>query len=451
MAQSHEKPRVVIVGAGFAGYNAAHELARLAGATAEIVVINPADYFLYLPLMPQVAGGLIEPRHICISLPGKLSKVRFVLGEVNHIDFERRVVGWASPEGGSGETTYDRLILTAGSVNKLLPIPGVAEYAHGFRSIAEAFYLRDHITRQLELAAVAGDPAERQARCTFVVVGAGYTGTEVAALGQLMTTRLARRIPGLGDQHIRWLLLDTAPRLLPELDQHLGRTADRVLRRRGVEVRTGQSVAEARQDHVLLSTGEKVPTRSLIWCVGVRPDHLAADLGLATNRGRLVVDEFMSVPGVSDLYACGDCAAVPDLTRPGQLCGMTAQHASRQGKRVAKNVAASLGIGRAAPYKHPDLGFLVDLGGFSAACNPLHVPISGLPANAITRAYHLDVMAGNRSRVFADWALNVISPQPPESLALVSSESVPLDVEKARAFAPTTAAPVPLNVERPRG
>lgn len=342
-------------------------------------------------------------------------------------------MAWASPEGGSGEVTYDRLILTAGSTNKLLPIPGVAEYAHGFRSIAEAIYLHDHITRQLELAAVATDPAERQARCTFVVVGAGYTGTEVAALGQLMTTRLAKTIPGLGHRQIRWLLLDTAPRLLPELDEHLSRTAERVLRRRGVEVRTGQSIAEALDECVLLSTGEKVPTHSLIWCVGVRPDRLVGDIGLATNRGRLVVDELMSVPGVSDTYACGDCAAVPDLTRPGQICGMTAQHAQRQGRRVAKNVAASLGIGKAAPYKHRDLGFLVDLGGLAAAANPLNIPLSGVPANAVTRAYHLDAMAGNRARVLADWAMNVISPPPPKSFGLVSSQSVLLDVDRPRA------------------
>ena len=122
--------------------------------------------------------------------------------------------------------------------------------ARGPNGIAEAIYLRDHITRQLELAAVAADPAERQARCTFIVVGAGYTGTEVAAQGQLLTSRLARRIPGLDGQQIRWMLLDTAPRLLPDLDEHLSKTADRVLRRRGIEVRTGQSVARALEDSV---------------------------------------------------------------------------------------------------------------------------------------------------------------------------------------------------------
>jgi NADH dehydrogenase len=257
MPETPEKFRVVIVGAGFAGFSAARELGRLAPPAAEVTVINSADYFLYLPLMPQVSSGLVEPRHICVALPRRLCNARFVLGMVTHVDPQVKAVHWASPEGGSGQCGYDRLILTTGSVNKLLPIPGVATYAHGFRSIAEAIYLRDHMIRQLELAAFAADAAERQARCTFVVVGAGYTGTEVAAQGQLLTSRLARTMTGLARQPIRWLLLDTASRLLPELDPRMSRTADRVLRRRGVEVRTGQSVTAAMDDSVQLSTGEK--------------------------------------------------------------------------------------------------------------------------------------------------------------------------------------------------
>jgi NADH dehydrogenase len=425
----------VIVGAGFAGYNAVRQLSKLAGASIEITVINSTDYFLYLPLLPQVGAGLVEPRHICVSLLSRMPNVRFVLGTVTDVDARQKVVTWASPEGGSGQAGYDRIILTAGSVNKLLPIPGVADHAHGFRSIAEAIYLRDHITRQLELAAGAADEAERRARCTFVVVGAGYTGTEVAAQGQLLTTRLAKRMPGLAGQQIRWMLLDTAPRLLPELHEHLSKTAGRVLRRRGVEVRTGQSVATALDGcWVQLSTGEKVATHSLIWCVGVRADPLVSGLDLDTDRGRLVVDEFMAVPSAPDIYACGDCAAVPDLTRPGEICGMTAQHAQRQGKQVARNVAASLGAGKAKPYKHHDLGFVVDLGGLAAAANPLKIPLSGLPANVVTRAYHLIAMAGNRARVLAEWGLNVIVPAEVTSFGVIGPGSVPLDPDQPRSL-----------------
>ena len=433
LPNSPERHRVVIVGAGFAGYNAARELSRVAGASTEITVINSTDYFLYLPLLPQVAAGLVEPRHICVSLLSRIPKVRFVLGTVTHVDVRQKVVTWFSPEGGSGQAGFDRLILTAGSVNKLLPVPGVADYAHGFRSIAEAIYLRDHIIRQLELAARAADEAERRARCTFVVAGAGYTGTEVAAQGQLLTTRLVRQMPGLGGEQVRWMLLDTAPRLLPELDPRLSRAADKVLRRRGVEVRTGQSVATALDSSwVQLSTGEKVATHSLIWCVGVRADPLVSGLDLDTNRGQLVVDEFMSVPGAPDIYACGDCAAVPDLTRPGEICGMTAQHAQRQGKQVARNVAASLGAGKARPYKHHDLGFVVDLGGLAAAASPLNIPLSGPPASVVTRAYHPITLAGNRARVLADWGLNVISPAEVTSFGVITPGSVPLDPHQPR-------------------
>ena len=195
MSQEQEKSQkehcVVIVGAGFAGFNAARELSRLVGATTEIVLINSADYFLYVPLMPQVAGGLVRAAaHLCLAAPAAAADpVRARHRAPRRPGAEGGQLG--RPEGASGQVRYDRLILTPGSVSKLLPIPGVAEYAHGFRSIAEAIYLRDHITRQLELAAVAADAAERQARCTFVVVGAGCTGTEVTAQGQLLTTRLA--------------------------------------------------------------------------------------------------------------------------------------------------------------------------------------------------------------------------------------------------------------------
>jgi NADH:ubiquinone reductase (H+-translocating) len=432
MARPQQEHRVVIVGAGFAGYNAARELSRLVGGTTEIVVINSTDYFLYLPLLPQVAGGLVEERHVRVSLPVRLRKMRFVLGTMDHLDLARKVVSWTGPEGASGQVGYDRLILTVGSVDKLLPIPGVADYAHGFRSIPEAMYLRDHIIRQLELASVATDPAERAARCTFVVVGGGYTGTEVTANCQRLTTKLAKTMPGLAGQEIRWMLLDTAPRLLAELDPRLSRTAERVLRRRGVEVLTGASVAEALEGSVQLTTGDKVVTRSLIWCVGVRADPLVEGLSLGTNRGRLDVDAFMAVPGAKDVYACGDCAAVPDLTHPGQVCGMTAQHAERQGKLVARNVAASLGHGTRKEYKHDDLGFLVDLGGLAAAANPLHVPLSGPAAGVVTRGYHLVAMSGNRTRVLADWALNANISAEATSLSTVSAESVPLDVNTPR-------------------
>ncbi|MFC9289078.1 FAD-dependent oxidoreductase [Streptomyces sp. NPDC057052] len=421
------RPRIVIVGAGFAGYRTARTLARAARGRADITLLNPTDYFLYLPLLPQVAAGILEPRRVTVSLTGTLPDVRLVLGEAGRIDLDGRTVHYTGPEGEAGTLGYDRLVLAAGSVNKLLPIPGVAEHAHGFRGLPEALYLRDHVTRQVELASSADDAALCTARCTFVVVGAGYTGTEVAAHGQLFTDALVRAHPLRKGMRPRWLLLDVAERVLPELDRRLSTTADRVLRERGVDVRMGTSVKEATPDGVLLTDGEFVDTRTLVWCVGVRPDPLAESLGLPMERGRLLVEPTLRVPGRPEVFACGDAAAVPDLEKPGAYTPMTAQHAWRQGKVAGHNVAASLTGRELRPYRHKDMGFVVDLGGVKAAANPLGVPLSGLPAGAVTRGYHLAAMPGNRVRVAADWLLDAVLPRQGVQLGLVRSWSVPLD------------------------
>ncbi|MGX1116596.1 NADH dehydrogenase [Streptomyces ambofaciens] len=437
------RPRIVIVGAGFAGYRTARTLSRLTRHQADITVLNPTDYFLYLPLLPQVAAGILEPRRVSVSLSGTLPHVRLVLGEADGIDLDGHTVHYTGPEGEGGTLPFDRLVLAAGSVNKLLPIPGVAEHAHGFRGLPEALYLRDHVTRQVELAAAADDRAECAARCTFVVVGAGYTGTEVAAHGAMYTDAQVRRHPMRTGVRPRWMLLDVAPRVMPEMDERLSRTAERVLRQRGVDVRMGISVKEATHDGVLLTDGTSVDTRTLVWCVGVRPDPLVESLGLPMERGRLLVDPHLQVPGRPELFACGDVAAVPDLNQPGQYTPMTAQHAWRHGKVCAQNVAASLGIGKRRAYRHRDLGFVVDLGGAKAAANPLGLPMSGPAAGAVTRGYHLAAMPGNRVRVAADWLLDAVLPRQAVQLGLVRSWSVPLESSSPE------VARVPGGPERP--
>jgi NADH dehydrogenase len=260
-----------------------------------------------------------------------------------------------------------------------------------------------------------------------VVVGAGYTGTEVAAHGVLYTEILRHHHPRLADVHPQWILIDTADRVLPGLSPKLSKTAARTLADRGVDIRLGCHVTRADANGVELSDGSFVPTRSLIWCVGVRPDPLVADLGLSTMKGRLLVDEFLRVPGHPEVYACGDAAAVPDLTQPGEITAMTAQHAERQGRRVAHNIAASYGQGRARPYKHHDLGFVVDLGGRDAAADPLGIPLSGFPAKVVTRGYHLYSLPGNRLRIATDWVLDAVLNRQTVQLGLVRWPAVPLD------------------------
>ena len=423
------RPRIVIVGAGFAGYHAARALRRRSWGAAEVVLVNPTDYFLYLPLLPEVAGGVLDPRRVTVPLADTLPGVRVVLGQVDEVDVTTRTISFVDPEGGRGRFGYHRLVLAAGSVNKLLPIPGVADHAHGFRGVPEALHLRDHLIRQVELADDTDDPEQRAARLTFVVVGAGYTGTEVAAQGQLLTSSVASRHPRLRDTPPRWLLLDTAKQVLPGMDERMAHGAERVLRDRGVEVCLGTSVAEATGTGVRLTDGRFVPSRTLVWCVGVRPDPLASSTGLPMLKGRLEVDEYLTVPGHPEILSCGDAAAVPDPQHPGQVTPMTAQHAVRQGKLAAHNIAASYGIGERKPYRHKDLGFVVDLGGWQSVANPLHVHVSGPLARAVTRGYHLSALPANRLRTATEWVFTAVGSRPGVELGLVPGPAVPLDTD----------------------
>ena len=425
-AEAGRPPKVVIVGGGFAGFQAARSLAKRMGDEVDIILVSPTNYFLYLPLLPEVASGILEPRRISVALAAALPRcVRHAPGEVDELDLDGHTIGWLDPEGVHHETHWDRLVIAAGSVHKVLPVPGVTEYAQGFRGVPEALYLRDHLIRQVELAAVCEDPEERAARLTVVVVGGGYTGTEVTAQGYLFTKELAAS-RGL-EEVPRWVLVSRGE-ILAGLAGHLSTTADRVLRERGVDVRTHEEVDEATGNGVRLSSsGEHIPTRTLLWCVGVRPDPLIDDLGVQVEQGRMVVDTRLRVPDHPHVFACGDAAAVPDRARPGEYTAMTAQHAERQGRLAGRNVAASLGTGRSRTYKHRDLGFVVDLGGFDAAANPLGVRLTGKPAHVVARGYHLISMPGNRVRTAVDWLLDVLLPRQTAQLGLVRSPAVPLD------------------------
>ena len=421
------RTHIVIVGAGFAGFHCARRLSKLASSHVDVTLINPTDYFLYLPLLPQVAGGLLNAARVAVPLTSTLPEVRLHLGEAQAIDLDRRSVTCVDAEQNSRDVSYDGLVIAAGSVNRLLPIPGIADHAHGFRGIPEAMFLREHLTRQVELADIADDPKERAARLTFIVVGAGYTGTEVLAHGQKLVSSIVKSRRRLRGVTPKWYLLDTANRVLPGLSDRLSRTTDRVLQRRGVDVRMGCSVKEATADGAYLSDGSFIASRTLIWCVGVRPDPLVEATGLATVEGRLSVNTDLTVPGRPEVYAIGDAAAVPDLTMPGQITAMTAQHAERQGLLAAENIVATLTKQPRREYRHHDLGFVVDLASGAAAANPLHIPLSGLPAFAVTAGYHLMALPAGRLGVVADWALGAVTGRQAVQLGLVTAANVPLD------------------------
>ena len=382
---------VVIVGSGFTGFECARHLAkklRKNGESVDITIISPVDYMLYTPLLPDVAGGLVDARFVTIPLANALRGVRVLRGRVDNVDFDARTVTFIDPENRSHQRSWDRLVLTPGSVSKLFDVPGLAEHARGLKSTAEALYLRDHVLEQLELSNIDTDPALVAARRTVVVVGASYSGTELTLQLRALADAAGKQM-GFDPTDVRFVLLDLAEQVMPEVGEKLGDAAQSVLRSRGVDVRLGISLKEVHPDHVLLTDDTRIDTHTVAWVTGVTGAPLIEKLGLPTERGRLKVDADLQVPGHPDVFAAGDAAAVPDLTDPGSITPPTAQHATRQGKVLARNVAASLGHGTKKLYKHRNMGLVVDLGPRYAVANPLGVQLSGFPAKAVTRAYHL--------------------------------------------------------------
>ncbi|WNG90687.1 NAD(P)/FAD-dependent oxidoreductase [Mycobacterium sp. ITM-2016-00318] len=432
------KTSVVIVGSGFTGFECARQLSRRLrkhNASVDISIISPVDYMLYTPLLPDVAGGLVDARFVTIPLANTLRGVRSVRGRVDAVDLDGHTITYTDPEQRSRSLTWDRLVLTPGSVTRLFDIPGLADYARGLKSTAEAVYLRDHLLDQLELANIDDDEDRIRARRTVVVVGASYSGTELVVQLRALADTAAEQL-GFASSDVRFVLLDMAEQVMPEVGEKLGERVQRVLRQRGVDVRLGVTLKEVHPDHVVLSDDSRIDTHTVAWVTGVTGAPLIESLGLPTERGRLKVQADLQVPGHPDVFAAGDAAAVPDLTQPGKITPPTAQHAARQGKVLARNVAASLGYGQSKDYRHSDMGLVVDLGPHYAVANPLNVHLSGYAAKFVTRMYHLYAMprAVNRWAVGLAYLTDVFFDRSVVSVGLSSqhdarfstSEGIPL-------------------------
>jgi NADH dehydrogenase len=417
---------VVVVGGGFAGFECTRHLVRELrkhNASADISVISPVDYMLYTPLLPDVAGGVVDARFVAIPLANALRGVQQIRGRVDGVDFDARTVTYTDPEDRVRNVSWDRLVLTPGSVTKLFDVPGLAEHARGLKSTAEALYLRDHVLEQLELADVDDDAGRAAARRTIVVVGASYSGTELALQLRALANSAAKQMDFDPDA-VKFVLLDLADQVMPEVGEKLGAAAMRVLQSQGVDVRLGITLKEVHPEHVVLSDDSLIRTHTVAWVTGVTGAPLIEKLGLPTERGRLKVQTDLQVPGHSGVFSAGDAAAVPDITQPGKITPPTAQHAIRQGKVLGHNVAASLGYGKTKTYKHRNMGLVVDLGPRHAVANPLNIQLSGLPAKFVTRAYHLYAIPRfvNRWAVSLAYLTDVFFDRSVVSMGLASEE-----------------------------
>jgi NADH dehydrogenase len=423
--------RVVILGGGFGGVSAARRFEQLLPWTPwlDVTLVSQRNYLLFTPMLAEVAAGSVEAGNVGVPLRAACPRTRFRRAEVVGVDPDRRVVHLR--RGDALEALpYDHLVLALGAVPNFRDLPGVSANALTLASLEDARRLRDHVLGRLEQADHSPDPAERRRWLTFVVAGGGFAGTEaVASLFDLVHSVL-RYFPHVRASEPRFVLVHSRERILPELGDRLAGYASGKLVARGIELRLGVTVASADADGVVLSDGERLAARSLVWAAGTRPSPVplgAPDLAWrrpAPGPGAVPVDRTLRVRGRDNIWAVGDCAHVPDLSTRGAICPPTAQHAVRQGRAVADNVLAALSGGQPEPFRFRGLGFLVPLGRQSAAAELRGMRFSGLPAWLLWRGVYLWKLPGpqKRLRVLVDWTIELLFPR---DIALTTADRHP--------------------------
>ncbi|MGW1798986.1 NAD(P)/FAD-dependent oxidoreductase [Streptomyces sp. NPDC001984] len=415
-----ERARILVVGGGYVGMYTALRLQRrlkreLRQGDVDITVVTPDPYMTYQPFLPEAAAGSISPRHVVVPLRRVLDRCHIVVGEVTSIDHTKRsatLTTLATEEEGSGaeHLTYDELVLAPGSISRTLPIPGLAEYGIGFKTVEEAIGLRNHVIEQMDIASSTRDPAIRDAALTFVFVGGGYAGVE--ALGELedMARYATRYYHNVRPEDMKWVLVEASDRILPEVGEEMGRYAVTELRRRNIQVLLGTRLESCAGRVAVLSDGQRLPTRTVVWTAGVKPHPLLASTDLPlTERGRLKCTAQLALDGAEHVWAAGDAAAVPDVTadEPGTQTAPNAQHAVRQAGVLGDNIVHSLRGEPLETYAHKYAGSVASLGLHKGVAQVYGRRLKGYPAWFMHRVYHLSrVPTFNRkARVLAEWTL----------------------------------------------
>ncbi len=400
---------IVIAGGGFGGLAAARELEKvMPKQSARLVLINETNYATYSPFLPEAAAGTLEPRHVVTPLREILKRTYLRLGEISGHDPAAKTIELHAKSGEKETIPYDQLLLSLGSVSRTLPIPGLTEYAMGFKGLADAIVLRNRVIENLEEANATGDHQRREELLTFVFVGGGYAGLEALAELQDFAADAMDSYPRARLHGMRWMLVEAAPRVLPEIDQDLADYALRELRGRGIDIKLETQLKEVTANSITLSTGEIVPTKTVVWTAGVTPAPVLKNLNLPLDeRGRVPVDSHLRVEGLNSVWAIGDCAAAPDPR--GGTCPPTAQHAVRQGPVVARNIAAQVGIGDPEPFTYESKASFVNLGRYKAVGAIGDRKFRGFPAWFLARSYHMSQIPGygRKAHALLDWTASM--------------------------------------------
>ena len=408
------KKQIVILGGGFGGVYTAIHLERLLARdnTVEICLVSRDNFFLFTPMLHEIAASDLEITNIVNPLRKMLRKVEVLVGDVDQIDLpNKRVLVSHGYRNHSLQIDYDHLVIALGSITNFYDIPGLADLAISMKSLRDAIQLRAKIIRDLEEA--NSNPADRQSLLSFVVAGGGFAGVEtVAALNDFVREALPF-YPNLSEDMLRVMLVHSGSVILPELGESLGRHAQKVLARRGVRILLNTRVKSVTENKVLLAYRVPIPCSTLVWTAGTVPSPLISLLPCAKERGRIVVNQFLQVPDWPDVWAVGDCAFVPDIRNPGNAHPPTAQHAIREGKVVAQNIAAAL-LGRPLRlFSFRTIGLLASIGRRTGVARIFGFNFSGFFAWWMWRTIYLSKLPGldKKVRVAFDWTLDLLFPK----------------------------------------
>ena len=430
--------RIVIVGGGYVGmYTALGLQKKLSRGAAEIMVVEPQANMTYQPFLPEAAAGSVEPRHVVVPLRRVLRGCTVVTGAVSAISHAGKRVTVQPAGGEKYDLAYDLLVLCPGSISRILPIPGLAEAGIGFKTIGEAIYLRNHVLSCLDLAASTDDPQVRSRALTFVFVGGGYAGVEAMAELEDMARYATRYTQGIEPQDMRWVMVEAASRIMPEVSVRLSSyTVDRLVER-DIDVRLDTRLESAVGGHVVLSDGTSFDADTLVWTAGVKANPVLehSDLPL-DDKGRLPCNANLTVKGVNGVFAAGDCAAVPDLTKddPAATCSPSAQHAVRQAKTLAGNIVATVRGGPLREYRHAYAGSVASLGLYRGVAEIYGIKLRGFPAWWMHRTYHVSRMPtfNRKVRVVADWTGALLFRREVVSLGQVQAPRSPFEEAAGR-------------------
>jgi NADH dehydrogenase len=437
MAGQSEPTRILILGGGYVGmYTALKLQSRLGRNEASVTVVDPQPHMTYQPFLPEAAAGSVEPRHVVAPLRRVLRRCHVITASVSEIDHENKRAVVENPLTGSETLEYDVLVVALGSVSRLLPIPGLAEQGISLKTVGEAIYLRNHVLAMMDAAANTADPELRKRLLTFTFVGGGFAGVEALAELEDMCRYATRYYSNITPEDTTWMLVEAAGRVMPEVSEKMGVYVVKALEDRGIKVYLNTFLKSVENGHAVLSDGTEFDTDTLVWNAGVKANPVLkkSDLPL-DERGRMRANAYLQADGVDNVWAAGDCAAVPDLSKadqdPNATCAPSAQHAVRQANQLAANLIASLRGRKLTAYEHAYAGSVAGLGLYKGVADVYGFKGKGFVAWFMHRTYHVSRMPtfNRKLRIVVDWTLAFLFKR--EAVSMGQIQNPKADFERA--------------------